>query len=138
MNRVFKSILLRFLLFLILYTAAALAIAIAYARGTFSPRVLGIVLIFLIATSALVLIRFVFRRTTQPEAVALTTTLSPQHRTSMVRFLKGVIVFLVLALAAGLLTFPRNGPILPLLVGIGVNVSFIIVTYRLLRRLQHQ
>ena len=138
MNRVFKGILLRFLLFMMVYIAAALAIAAAYARGTLSPRALAIVLICLIATSAIVLIRFVFRRTTQPEAVALMESLSSQHRTPTVRLLKSVIVFLVVALAAGLLTFPRNGPVLPLLVGIGVNISFIIVTYRLLRRLRQQ
>lgn len=136
MNRVFKSILLRLALFQVGFVVATLAIAAAYARGTFSPRTLGILLVCLIATAFFVLIRFVFRRTTQPEAV--TETLSVQDKASRVRFLKVVIVFLFLALAAGLLNFPRNGPALPLFVGIGVNVSFIIVTYRLLRRIQQQ
>jgi hypothetical protein len=138
MNRVFKSILMRFLLFQIGFIVAVLSIAVAYARGAFSPRALGIVLICLVATSAFVLIRFVFRWTTQPEAVPVTGTSSSQHKIPTVRFLKGVIVFLVLALAAGLWNFPRNGPVLPLLVGIGVNVSFIIVTYLLLRRIRQQ
>ena len=125
-------------MFQIGFIVAALAIAVAYARGAFSPRGLGILLICLIATSAFVLIRFVFQPTTQPEAVPAMGTPTRQHSTSTVRFLKGVIVFLVLALAAGLLNFPRNGPVLPLLVGIGVNLSIIIVTYRLLRRIKQQ
>lgn len=37
-------------------------------------------------------------------------------------------------LALGVLNFPRDGPVLPLLVGIGVNVSFIIVAYRRIRQ----
>jgi hypothetical protein len=139
MNRVFKSILLRFVLFQIGFIVATIAIAVAYVRGVFSPRALGIVLICLISTSTFVLIKFVFRWATQSEVVSvLTGTPSAQHKASTVRFLKGVIVFLVLALAAGLLNFPRNGPVLPLLVGIGVNLSFIVVTYRLLRRIQQQ
>lgn len=138
MNRIFKSILLRFLLFLIGYFAAALAIAVAYSRGAFSPRALAVVLICLIAVSTFVLIRFVFRRGTQAEAVLLTGTLKLQHKTSAVRFLKGVIVFFVLALAAGLLNLHRNTPVLPALIAVGVNVSFIIVVYRLLRRIQQQ
>lgn len=138
MNRVFKTVLLRLFLFQIGFIVAALAIAFAYARVAFSPRTLGILLVCLIATGVFVVIRFVFRPTAQPEMLAVTETPSLRDKASRVRFLKGAIVFLVVALAAGLLNVPHNGPVLPLLVGIGVNVSFIIVTYRLLRRIQQQ
>jgi hypothetical protein len=133
-----KSVLKITVIFSACFLGASLLITLAFIRGFLSPRALGIALLLLVLTEAALFVRIVRkvanRSRLQPDPHC-TDDAERKRRLLYIRLGKLVILFLFLLLINGLFKL-RDGPLMPLLVGIAINILAIFAVARTVMRLQ--
>jgi len=135
-----KSVLKITVIFSACFLGASLLITLAFIRGFLSPRALGIALLLLVLTEAALFVRIVRkvdnRSRLQPDPHC-TDDAERKRRLLYIRLGKLVILFLFLFLLLinGLFKL-RDGPLMPLLVGIAINILATFAVARTVMRLQ--
>ena len=113
-------------------------VALAFVAGFLSPRALGIALLLLVVGEAALFLRIVRKAAKvsrmQLEPVCVDKA-ERRRRLLYIRLGKMAILFLVLLLINGLLKL-RGGPLMPLLVGIAMNILATFAIARTVMRLQ--
>jgi hypothetical protein len=128
-----KKLLKFTLLFSACFVAVTLLLIRAVAVGFLSPRSLGIVLSIFLISSAAAFLRIVakMRTTTQPKNLEA----NRKQCLTQIRIAKLAIAILVLLLLNSLFQL-RHGPLLPLSVGVAINVLVTVTLVRIVLRLK--
>ena len=133
-----KSVLKITLIFSACFLGPSLLIALAFAAGFLSLRALGIALLLLVGGEAALFLRMV-RKAAKVSRIQLDPgsidDAERRRRLLHIRLGKMVILFLLLLLINGLLKL-RDGPLVPLLVGIAMNILATFAIARTVMRLQ--
>ena len=135
LNSRFKVI----LLFSACFVVASVLLAHEFAVGVLSPRALGIALLVLCVGGGFVFVVILVKvqHRLQAQREASSPDAIRKRRLSQIRVGKIAIVILVLALINGLVT-ERNAPLLPLLVGVTMNLLITFAIARTVIRLQRR
>jgi archaellum biogenesis protein FlaJ (TadC family) len=120
------------------FLGASLLITLAFIRGLLSPRGLGIALLVLVLTEAALFVRMVRRvasRSRLHHDPHSADDAERKRRLLYIRLGKLALLLLFLLLINGLFKL-RDGPLMPLLVGIAMNVLVTFAVARTVMRLQ--
>ena len=123
------------LLFSVFVVMLSLLLVHAFTTGLLSPRALGIVLLVFAVGSAGLFLRALSKLDKRSALQSGDAGTLAQRRSVQIRAAKVAIAVLVLLLVNGLFQL-RSGPLLPLLVGITINVLSTITLVRIVIRLQ--
>ena len=117
------------------FTAVALLVAIAYANGAMSPRLLGVAL-FLMVGALSVAIYLSMKRASSGTSHLRASADTTKGR-ALVRRLQTAVVALPVLLVAGL-WITRGEPVFPRIAGAAVNIFFTLWFISLIRRAKKQ
>ena len=117
------------------FTAVALLVAIAYAKGAMSPRLLGVVLLLLVGALSVAISSTMKRANSGTDQLSGPADTSKRRR--LIQRLQIAVVVLPVLLVAGLWV-TRGEPLFPRITGAAVNIFFTLWFISLIRRAKKQ
>jgi hypothetical protein len=119
------------------FAAVALLVAIAFANGVMSPRLLGVVLLLLVGGLSIAVTLSLKRAATGSGSGQRRTATETSKIRGSIRRLQTAVVVLPVFLITGL-WMTRGGPLFPRITGAAINIFFTLWFISLIRRAKKQ
>ncbi len=132
-----RSIQSYLLAIMVAFAAVALLVAIAFANGVISPRLLGVVLLLLVGGLSIAVTLSLKKAAAGLDSGQRRTTTEASKIRGSIRRLQAAVVVLPVLLVTGLWS-TRGSPLFPRMTGAGINISFTLWLISLIRRAKKQ
>jgi hypothetical protein len=122
---------------MVTFAVVALLVAVAYANGIISPRLLGVVLLLLVGVLSIAITLILKRAGAASESGQPRSATETLKARRSIRRLQIAVAVLPILLVTGLWT-TRGGPVFPRITGAAVNIFFTLWFISLIRRAKKQ
>jgi hypothetical protein len=132
-----RSIQSYLLAIMVTFSAVALFVAIAFANGVISPRLLSVVLLVLVGGLSIAVFLSLKKAVAGSDSGQWRNTTEASKIRGLIRRLQAAVVLLPVLLVTGLWS-TRGGPLFPRMTGAGINIFITLWLISLIRRAKKQ